>query len=389
MLTHSIYERDARVRRYAECLAREGGLVDIVCLASDGIEADSHPENIRVYPIPKTRKRSEGVSHLLEWLISAVWMFIRVSRLDLRVRYDLIHIHNMPDFLVFCALVPRLRGCPVILNVHDPVPEITISKLGLTDEHPIVKIQVFLEKIAVMFSTHVVTATDTFKRILVQRGISPDKITVVTNSAYTGIFKPDAGYHVAPLERKFFTLLYVGTVAERYGLDVCVRSLPLLRSEIPEIRLRIVPKIRNEGAALTRSLELARELGVADIVRLDDPVPLEQIGAIMQDADIGVYPAYRDRHMDLALSLKIPEMAALGLCIVATRLSVLEDLYGDESIAFVPSGDHQALARKILELYRSPDTRERLVRNARERTDLFSWDREYQTYRALIESLVK
>ena len=77
----------------------------------------------------------------------------------------------------------------------------------------------------------------------------------------------------------------------------------------------------------------------------------------MMQADIGVYPAISDCHMDVALSLKIPEMVNMRLPIVATRLPVLEELYGENAIAFVPSDDHEALASKILELGRSPELR--------------------------------
>ena len=39
-------------------------------------------------------------------------------------RYDIVHVHNMPDFLVFSALVPKLFGSKVLLDLHDPMPEL-------------------------------------------------------------------------------------------------------------------------------------------------------------------------------------------------------------------------------------------------------------------------
>ena len=42
---------------------------------------------------------------------------------SLRGRYDLVYVHNMPDILVFSALVPKLFGARVILDQHDPMPE--------------------------------------------------------------------------------------------------------------------------------------------------------------------------------------------------------------------------------------------------------------------------
>ena len=112
MITHSVYIRDTRVRRYAEPLADEGHHVDVICLASENGQPQSNHPNIAVYALPMTRTRREGWAHIFEWVYAAFMMFLYCSKLDLRHRYNLIHVHNMPDFLVFCALIPRLRGCP-------------------------------------------------------------------------------------------------------------------------------------------------------------------------------------------------------------------------------------------------------------------------------------
>jgi len=324
----------------------------------------------------------------MEWLYSVFLMGLYLTWLDIRYRYDLVHVHNMPDFIVFCALVPRLRGCPVLLNLHDPSPEVARSKLGLSPNHPLARVQVFIEKISVAFSSHVVTATDSFKALLVQRGVPPDKISVVRNAADERIFKPLDKQAEISSKKEGFTLLYVGTVAPRYGLDICIRALPLLRSEIPNLRLRIVPKIVREGVGLEQALNLARTLGVEDMIRVDEPAPLDQMPAIMREADLGVYPALRDCHMDLAMSLKIPEMANVGLCIVGTRLSVLEEYFGDDAIAFAPSGDYEALARKISELYHQPELRQSLARRAAERSQRFNWRSQYEIYRQLLQRLL-
>ncbi len=388
MLTNSIYLRDTRVRRYAEPLADEGFLVDIVCLASEDAQSQTKHPNIRVFPLPMTRHRREGLKHVLEWAVSTLMMLLFTSWLDIRNRYDLIHVHNMPDVLVFCAFVPRLRGCRVLLNVHDPSPEVARAKLGLAENHPMIRLQAFLEKISIMFSTHVITATPAFAKMLIKRGIPAEKITVVMNAADPRFFPLDRNMSRARQVGEAFTLLYVGTVARRYGLDVCIRALPILREEIHGIKLKVVPKIRHEGRALDDCLELARILEVSDLIEVSDPVPLEMMPDLMRQADIGIYPALQDCHMDVALSLKIPEMANVGLCIVATRLNVLEELYGETCIAFVPSGDHVAFAAKVLELYRSPELRQSLSRNALQRSASFTWDSQYRVYRELLESML-
>lgn len=387
MLTNSVYSRDVRIRRYSEYLADDGPMVDVICLATEeGEQVSGHP-NIAVYPIPMTRQRKDGVGLVVNWVLCAGMMFFITSRLDLRHPYDLIHVHNMPDFLVFCAIIPRLRGCPVILNIHDPMPEIARSKMNLPPRHPIVRAQEVMERVSVRFSSHVITATQAFRKVLIERGVPSEKVSVVTNAADERFFRGTEG-HKTERRHEGFRLLYVGTVAYRYGLDVCVRAMAILRDRIPALALRIVPKIRGEGKALDDCLKLAEQLGVAGMVRLDDPVPLEDMPGIMSDADIGVYPARSDCHMDVALSLKIPEMIAVGLPVVATRLPVLEELYGDDVIAFVPPADPQAFAEKVLELYRSPEKMDSMTREGLRKASQFTWHNQYVIYRNLLESIL-
>jgi len=185
-----------------------------------------------------------------------------------------------------------------------------------------------------------------------------------------------------------FTLLYVGTVADRYGLDTCFRALPLLRDRIPGIRIKVIPKLKHEGTTLDQLLLLGRELGIADLIEISDPIPLEDIPQVMRGADLGIYPAIRDIHMDLALSLKVPEMASMGLPIVATRLSILEQLFGEESIAFVPSGDAAAFAEMVFHLYHSADVRERFADNALKKAVALSWGSQYRVYRNLLQDIL-
>ncbi len=387
MLTHTVYRRDTRIRRSAECLALDGHMVDIICLASEEKEEYVLPEGIRVYSLPMRRTRREGFGLVFDWALSASLMFFYLSVLEIRNRYDLIHVHNMPDFLVFAALIPKLRGSCILHNVHDPVPEVAMSKLNIPVTHPLVRIQIFIERISIGFSRHVIAATQSFKRILVGRGYAAEKISVVTNAADLRFFKPAKDKGIAREPGDPFTLLYVGTVAHRYGLDVCIRALELLKKDIPGIRLKVLPKIVNEGKGLDECIELAKDLEVQENIELTDPVPLEEVHEIMAAADIGVYPARRDCHMDIALSLKIPEMVGVGLCVVASRLSVLEELYGDAAMAFVSPGNHEALAEKILELYRSPEMIAQYSRQAWERSKGFSWENEYKIYIEVLEKL--
>ncbi len=389
MPVNSIYARDARVRRYAEGLAKDGHFIDIICLADEtGAEQSANP-HIRVFPLPMTRNRREHAGLVFEWALAALLMFYKLTILQLKNRYDVVHVHNSPDFLVFAALLPRIMGAVVIFDVHDPTPELTRSKLGKGPQSAIVWMQVFIERLCFHFSSFVITAAPTFKDLLASRGLSGAKMAVVMNAADGNLFKAENSFRIAKTNNnRDFTLLYVGTVAKRYGLETVIRALPLIKKEIPNVKLRIYTRLKNEGIALRNSTQLASNLHISDSVELNEPAPLEQMPDIMKSSDLGVYPAYKDCHMDIALSLKIPEMANVGLPIIASRLTVLDELYGPQAIAFVPPGDVAAFAAKTIELYKNPKLRHNLATNAMERSKTFSWGSQYEIYIQVLERLV-
>ncbi len=388
MLLHNIFARHVRVRRLADSLAEDGHFVDVISLASDDGSDQCRPPFIKCYTLNKTRSRHEGMGHVLDWASTVLSMFYYTNKLDIQNHYDIVHVHNMPDFLVFTALLQRIAGKPVLLHIGDPMPELGESKLNVGPDHVLIKGLGLLERASCSFSTHVITALDSFKEQLVLRGTPSDKITVIMNVPDSRLYSSEILEAQRNRDESHYVVLYVGTVATRYGLETMVRALPKLRERIPNILFKIVPKIKEEGKGLDDCLNLARELGVQDLVSVVDPVPIEQMPGVMASADVGVYPAIRNRHMDWAFSLKIPEMALARLPMVSSRLTVLEQLYGDDSIAFFDSEDFHGLADRIIGIHQSPTYRESLVSNAYQKASMNDWSHQYAVYKDLLSRLL-
>src|SRR5438105_10268038 len=125
-ITFDWYPFDVLVRRTAEAAADAGYCVDVICLRQPGQKARSierrsassaHCDGVHVHRLPIYRTFGSSLARtLLDWCCFLVLAGMLVTRLHLRRRYDVIHVHNMPDFLVFCALVPKLLGAKIILE---------------------------------------------------------------------------------------------------------------------------------------------------------------------------------------------------------------------------------------------------------------------------------
>ena len=92
-----------------------------------------------------------------------------------RQRYDLIHVHNIPDFLVFAAWYPKLTGSKVILDIHDIVPEFFESKFSVSDRSLLVRALRLVEKISAAFADHVILSNHVpeLSNIINSIGLSP------------------------------------------------------------------------------------------------------------------------------------------------------------------------------------------------------------------------
>ncbi len=93
----------------------------------------------------------------------------------LKRRYDLVHVHNMPDVLVFSALVPKLLGAKVILDLHDPMPELMMTIFGLRENSRSVRLLKILEKWSLGCADAVLTVNEACKKIFSARSCPAGK----------------------------------------------------------------------------------------------------------------------------------------------------------------------------------------------------------------------
>ncbi|HEX8680083.1 MAG TPA: glycosyltransferase, partial [Chthoniobacterales bacterium] len=116
----SHYPADPRPRRAAEALAAEGVTIDVICLRSAKDEnARDTFGSINVHRVPLRRHRAGKLSYIGQYSTFLFISFAYLAARSLTRRYDFVHVHNMPDVLVFSALVPKIFGAKVILDLHD------------------------------------------------------------------------------------------------------------------------------------------------------------------------------------------------------------------------------------------------------------------------------
>jgi len=244
--------------------------------------------------------------------------------------------------------VPRFAGARIILDVRDPMPEFFMSKYGLPADHRLVRALLAEERTSCRYATHVVTVHEAMKDLLLRTGVPPHKISVVFNAPDPRIFDaPSAGPERDPEDR---TILYAGTVAGRYGLNMLVTAVARLKDAIPGLRLRIV----GDGDLVEGMKRNARALGIEDRVRFDGPVSLDRIPGIVRSSWVGAQPHLEDPLMRLTLPTKVLEWAALGLPVICSRTEALTKTLDERDLTLITPGAYEELLAALVEAHRDP-----------------------------------
>ncbi len=392
MLTHSHYEEDPRVRREAESLVRAGVPVIVYGLRRPGEPRAEVIDGVQLRRLDVQRHQGAGITiYMAEYVAFLLRSLVAATRAHRHERFRAIHVHTLPDFLVFATLPLKLVGVPVILDLHEAMPEFFRMRFGrrIGEEglrarlaHRLLVLQ---ERASVTFADAVITVNDALGDRLLAMGVRRAKITILLNTP--SLERWDAAAHPARAFREDGTLrlVYAGAVTPIYELDVVVRAIAALASSRPDLPVTLDVYGRGDSAeALTA---LAAELGVADRVTLRGRIPIEAVPAAVAAADIGLAPTVRTEFTDFSLSTKIFEYAAMGKPVIASELPTIERYFGDRALWTYAPGDPVSLASVLARV--ADDATERAVRvaAARERTFALGWDRQVGRYLELLDRL--
>jgi len=384
MVAYTYYPTDTRVRREAEALVDRGDTVDMICLGKKGEDRIRTLNGVRlIQPLLSRYRGSSAVQYLANYAVFFVAASAWLAALHRKSHYQVIQVHTMPDFMVFTAMIPKLLGAKVVLDVHDLMPELYRSKFGLRETHWLIRFIVLIERCSIGFADKAIAVHKPHLDALVRHGNPEDKFTILLNLPDPRIFSTNVGRRRG--SGSGFRLIYHGTVSERHGLRVALRALPSLRKEIKGLKLQII----GEGDGLPGLVGLAKELGLTDCVDFKAFMPMEELLPIILDADIGIVPILLDDFTKYMLPVKLMEYVALRIPVICSRTETIETYFDDSMVRYSAPGNVMELSEHILALYRSPALRERLTASADRFNREYRWEQQKQLYYQLIDDLIR
>jgi glycosyltransferase involved in cell wall biosynthesis len=389
MVVFSAYPADPRPRRAAEALLEKGMHLDLICEADDRLPKREHLGGLEIFRVPITHHRGGKLSYAYQYSAFILMSAGILGWRSLWRRYDLVYIHNMPDILVLSALLPKALGAKVILDQHDPMPELMMTIFNLEENSLEVRMIRKLEKWSIACANLVITVNAACKRIFAARSCRPEKIGIVMNSPDGDVFpyRTARSYPVSQgASGKPFVIMYHGSLVERNGLDLAVDALARVRESVPKAELRIYG---TKTPYLEGVLESACSRGLQEAVRYLGSKRLEDLVSEIEQCDVGVIPNHRNAFTEINTPTRIFEYLALGKPVLAPRTSGIQDYFGPESLFFFEPGNSKELAQQIAYLSSHRNQAIEIAERGQQVYLAHAWSQERQTLVSLVRGLLK
>ena len=367
------------LRREATAYQDAGFEVDIFMLASDeerpGVE---RIDGATVHRLKGAKSRGSSLEYLTNYGTFIVRAARALTREHRRRSFCLVQVSTMPDFLFLCTLWLRLRGVKVAMFMKEPTPELGYLLYGSRLVERALRL---VERCALRYSHVAFTVTSELRQTYIDRGADGTRIHVVQNT-------PDEAHLLAVqrpprVDPDRFVLVCHGTIEHRWGYDVMIRAVDLVRDKIPEVQLRLP----GSGDYAGRVEALIAELGLEDHVVCLGWLPFDELVSEVAGARAGIVAQLASPYSHVVHTQKMYEFIMLGVPCIASRLRATAASFEDGELLYYEPDDPQSLAEAIIRLHDDPDLAASLVSRARARYE--SCYRWAELQKALIDPILE
>jgi len=286
-------------------------------------------------------------------------------------RFDIVHVHWPFPHANFVRLLNGANRPKVVLNFHG-------AELALARKFGFVRKN--LTKHVEMADAVVANSSHTAREVKRLIGDVDIEIKAYGSPVATGDLQK-----VTPSKP---TILYVGRLIERKGVEYLIAAFQALRKEM-DADLVIV----GNGFLLDKLKTQAKEADLDDSIRFLTDVGNEELSRIYLSSTVFMLPAIIDAKGDTeGLGVVLIEAMTFGLPVVASNVGGIPDVViNEETGILVPEKDPQAIKDALLRVLRDETLRQRLTADAKKHVeDSFSWSavtaKLDNLYKKLLES---
>lgn len=274
------------------------------------------------------------------------------SLLDFAYKHKPTILHSASNFINGIAAnhVAKILGIPSIYEIRGLWEITRTSKepdFENSDSFNMIK---RMEVEAAMTATVVITLTEALKTEMVERGISRDKITVISNGADSQRFKPlerDRDLEAFFEYQNKVVIGYIGSVLQYEGIEYILQASAILKAKgFKNFAVLIV----GDGDYLETVKLLCNQLNLQDIVNFTGRVSHQEVERYYSLVDITAYPRKGELVCEMVSPLKPFEAMSMEKCVVSSDVAALKEIVNDGVTGLLHKKDDVEDLARIFEI---------------------------------------
>ena len=380
MIAFTHYPFDGRVRLEAESLVEWGYEVFFLVPREEATPRTYQLAGVTVKELNAVEYGGKNkLQYLFSYLKFMVLAFIACTRLFAQSHVRIFHVHNMPNVLVFAALIPRLFGCTLILDVHDTIVETYQAKFGTTSGF-LLGVLRLEERVCCSLAQRIICVNHVQRESLIERGVPAGKIaTVITMPRFNCRVRPPQQHN----QIDAFRMVNHGTISKRLGNDLIVQAAAQLVREIPGFELHII----GSGDDWDECKSLSESLGLVEHVHFQKGVPWDELAKKLESMDVGIVANRVNVATELMLPSKLIDYVVLGIPAIVPRLKAIEYYFAPDMVAYFEPENVESIVATTVRVYKDKEGREQQARSARSFLDEYGWHNPQNGLRGLYQDI--
>ncbi|WP_122088223.1 glycosyltransferase family 4 protein [Halalkalicoccus subterraneus] len=355
----------------ANGLAERGHRVDVYTQWIESINdtVDLH-ENVTVYRIAKARKKLVTFETL--------WFSFQARRQIDFDQYDIVHGTLMPASTIAVTPLNDIET-PVVLTSHGTSIGETKSVALETPADYLLKyffhpMNVVMDFVAGRGADEIVAISDHAADELVKRyRFDADHVQMVPHGVDVDRFYPREKAH-PDVHPERTTLLYVGRLGARKGLDLALQAV----AQVDDSTIELL--IAGTGRHEDHLRDLAQELGIEGQIQFLGYVPDDELPSLYSSADVFVLPSRYE-----GFGLVLLEAMACGTPVIGTDQGGIPTVIDDGETGYKVERSVEQFTEAIRSLATSTEKRARMAQKARTKAVNTSWETVVEDVEELYE----
>ncbi len=359
----SEYPWDVRVEKICRTLTEAGHEVHLVCRNRGNAPIEEAQGGLTIHrmrPLPPLLRSLEGPLSFPAFINPRWYWLARNVFRDQSV--DLIICRDLP-LAPLALAVGRALGRPVIVDLAEHYPGVLRDlynrhdfRLGnLLVRNP--WLAALVERWALPRANGVWVVVEEMAKRLESLGVSPSRITLVSNTPLPERVARLSSIRSEPREPDTIRLVYLGNVESSRGLLTVLESLFLLTREHLQVTLDVI----GDGSGLALTRDSASDLGLEGNVNFHGRIPYDEALNLLPHFDAGLIPHRATAQWKWTVQNKLFDYMAAGLPVIATSLPPVRRILADTGagVTFVDR-DATSLAGAVRALLHDPAARIRM-----------------------------